>query len=281
MNISKEELDILDQRPSIVYDYFLKSNLLSKDLSLTEVANLSEEFGQKVTVSYLSKLKNGKLPPPSYKITLILAKIFKRDPEILLAASLADSDEYNRVELVKALRWAFPEDSELQIKKRVEDTFLLRVLNIGQSGTSLLLERSMSKKQEIMGTSDKPEIREVPVLSKIFSKTNIYSNDFIEEWTYMKTSKQKLFYFLMNDDSMRTNRIFKNDRVLIDSEEEIQDGDIVLININEDQGIIRKTKKLTNDTYIIYTDNPEVEPVILNKKEMKIRGKVIEILISL
>ncbi|WP_033542897.1 LexA family protein [Planococcus sp. CAU13] len=281
MDISKEELDILSQRPSIVYDHFLKSNLSRNNLSLTEVANLSEEFGQKVTVSYLSKLKNGKLPPPSYKITLILAKIFQRDPEIFLAASLADSDEYNRVELVNALRWAFPEDSEIQIKKRVEDTFLLRFLNIGKSETSLLLEKSISKKYEITGTNDKSEIREVPLLSKIFSKTNIYSNDFIKEWTYIKTSRKKLFYFIMNDDSMKTNRIFKNDRLLIDSEEEIQDGDIALINIDENEGIIRKIKKLTNESYIVYTDNPEVEPVVITKKEIKIRGKVIEILVSL
>ena len=276
-----ETLEILDEKPTIVYDYILKKNITHKDFSLTQIANLSEEYGQKITVSYLSKLKNGKMPPPSYKITLILAKIFQRDPEIFLAASLADSDEYNRVELARALRWAFPKENEVQIKKRLEDVLFCRFINIEENEFSTLIERAVLKKHKLREKNENLEIRKVPVLSKLFSKTNIYLNEFIEEWTYEKTSKERLFYFIANDDSMKANRILKNDRVLIDSEVEVKDGDTVLLNIQEEEAVIRKMKKLTDDKVIVYTDNPEIEPIIINDKDIKVRGKIVKINISL
>jgi transcriptional regulator with XRE-family HTH domain len=96
------------------------SSLLNKlidrsGLSLTEISSRAEKHGQKITTSYLSKLKNGKMPPPSFKISIALALSLDVDPELLLSAGIKDNTEINQEELKKELQEVYPDlkDEEL------------------------------------------------------------------------------------------------------------------------------------------------------------------------
>ncbi|MEH7176794.1 helix-turn-helix domain-containing protein [Neobacillus vireti] len=278
----KEEFNVLDDRQRIVYDHFLESNISQRNLSLTEIANLTEKSGQRITVSYLSKLKNGKMPPPSYKVSLVLAKILGIIPEMLLAASLSDNDEYKRVELAEALKWAFPEEDEFKLKKRLNDVFKFRFKYIGETEASSLIKNSLLDGEQLRSeTSNDPSKNKVPVYTKVTSAGELISSEFVEECIYEDKSNGKLFYFIVSDDSMRTARILKGDKLLINSEVRIKNGDIVLVNIFGKDAIIRKIKKTPSGEVIVYSDNPNFEPIIVNEKEIEIRGKVVKILISL
>ncbi|UKL29977.1 XRE family transcriptional regulator [Bacillus phage PK1] len=97
----------------------LLSELIDKSgLSLTEISQRVEKYGQKITPSYLSKLKNGKMPAPSFKISIALARTLDVDPELLLAAGFVDNKESDREELKKSLRELYPDldNGELMVK---------------------------------------------------------------------------------------------------------------------------------------------------------------------
>jgi repressor LexA len=96
----------------------LLSELIDRSgLSLTEIAARTEKHGQKMTTSYLSKLKNGKMPPPSFKMSIALALSLDVEPEILLSAGIQDNTKHNQEELIKALHDLHPERSEEEMEK--------------------------------------------------------------------------------------------------------------------------------------------------------------------
>jgi repressor LexA len=96
----------------------LLSDLIDKSgLSLTEICARAEKHGQKITSSYLSKLKNGKMPPPSFKMSIALALSLEIDPELLLAEGIKDNSKGNQEELEKALHELHPEMDENELVK--------------------------------------------------------------------------------------------------------------------------------------------------------------------
>jgi transcriptional regulator with XRE-family HTH domain len=99
----------------------LLSDLIDKSgLSLTEISARAEKHGQKITTSYLSKLKNGKMPPPSFKISIALALCLDVDPELLLSAGVKDNIENNQEELKKELQEVYPDLDHIQVAKKVD-----------------------------------------------------------------------------------------------------------------------------------------------------------------
>lgn len=99
----------------------LLSDLIDKSgLSLMELSLRAEKHGQKITSSYLSKLKNGKMPPPSFKISIALALSLEVDPELLLAAGMQDNTETHQEELKKELVELYPDMDDKDIVKKAE-----------------------------------------------------------------------------------------------------------------------------------------------------------------
>jgi len=60
--------------------YYIKKN----KLTLRQIAYYCEEKGQKIAPSYISKLQNGHLPPPSEDVSRVLAEVLNGDPETLI-----------------------------------------------------------------------------------------------------------------------------------------------------------------------------------------------------
>lgn len=57
------------------YAKMLNEIIKNSELSLRQISKRCEDLNLKITPSYISQLKNGKLPPPSEEVSLILAKI--------------------------------------------------------------------------------------------------------------------------------------------------------------------------------------------------------------
>jgi transcriptional regulator with XRE-family HTH domain len=108
----------------------LLSDLIDKSgLSLTEITQKAEEYGQKITTSYLSKLKNGKMPPPSFKISIVLAQALNVEPDLLILAGIKDHNEADKVELENSLDEIYPEKKEVVLQK-INPPFSLAELNL-------------------------------------------------------------------------------------------------------------------------------------------------------
>jgi repressor LexA len=103
----------------------LLSDLIDKSgLSLTEISNQAETLGQKITSSYLSKLKNGKMPPPSYKVSIVLAQVLNVEPELLIVAGMKDHNEANKEELENSLDEIYPDKKEVVLQKIKPSLFI-------------------------------------------------------------------------------------------------------------------------------------------------------------
>lgn len=117
----------------------LLSDLIDKSgLSLKEITERSERYGQKITDSYLSKLKNGKMPAPSFKMSIALARSLDVDPELLLSAGIQDNTETNYDELRKTLQELYPDKDE----EEVEETTTKIIYT--EEERELMLERDLS-----------------------------------------------------------------------------------------------------------------------------------------
>jgi len=57
------------------YAEMLDEIISESELSLRQISNLCKQFNISITPSYISQLKNGKLPPPSPEVSLALAKV--------------------------------------------------------------------------------------------------------------------------------------------------------------------------------------------------------------
>jgi transcriptional regulator with XRE-family HTH domain len=99
------------------YSSLLNELIDRSGLSLTEISLRAEKYGQKITTSYLSKLKNGKMPPPSYKISIVLAQTLDVEPEVLILAGIKDNNVANKEELENSLDEIYPEKKEVVLQK--------------------------------------------------------------------------------------------------------------------------------------------------------------------
>lgn len=57
------------------YAEMLDKIISESELSLRQISKLCNQFDIRITPSYISQLKNGKLPPPSPEVSLALAKV--------------------------------------------------------------------------------------------------------------------------------------------------------------------------------------------------------------
>lgn len=94
------------------YAEMLNQIILKSELSLRQISKRCAEFELSITPSYISQLKNGKLPPPSPEVSLILAQAcnskeasklvfqgyLEKAPEVIKEYMLASS-ELNKVML--------------------------------------------------------------------------------------------------------------------------------------------------------------------------------------
>jgi transcriptional regulator with XRE-family HTH domain len=102
----------------MTYSEMLDAIIEESELSLRQISKLCTQFDISITPSYISQLKNGKLPPPSPEVSLALAKVcnsknqsqlvfqgyMEKAPDVIKEYMLASS-QLNRImleSLVKA-----------------------------------------------------------------------------------------------------------------------------------------------------------------------------------
>lgn len=96
----------------MTYAEMLDAMISESELSLRQISKLCAQFDISITPSYISQLKNGKLPPPTPEVSLALAKVcnsknqsqlvfqgyMEKAPEVIKEYMLASS-QLNRIML--------------------------------------------------------------------------------------------------------------------------------------------------------------------------------------
>ncbi|MDF9845462.1 MULTISPECIES: S24 family peptidase, partial [unclassified Paenibacillus] len=88
------------------------------------------------------------------------------------------------------------------------------------------------------------------------------------------------FYLRAKGDSMNGARIYDGDLLLIRQQEEVEDGEIAAVSI-DDEAVLKKVYK-QNNTLILQSTNPNYPPIVLTGEETNIRiiGKLKKVVIN-
>ncbi len=79
----------------------LKTAISNTDLSLSKICTKINQYGFNLNKGYLSKLQNGKKPPASDKVNLILSEVLKIDHLELRAAAYREKLPQDVLEKLK------------------------------------------------------------------------------------------------------------------------------------------------------------------------------------
>lgn len=125
------------------YSSMLDAIIAKSELSLRQISKRCADLNLHITPSYISQLKNGKLPPPSEEVSLILAKVcgskdqsklvfqgyMEKAPELVREYMLASS-ALNKIMLESLCRSDNNGEISSEFRKHIETLDILSTLEL-------------------------------------------------------------------------------------------------------------------------------------------------------
>ncbi len=144
-------------------------------------------------------------------------------------------------------------------------------------------------RSELMNTSShsssiepfSPGRYRIPIVGRIAAGLPIYNGGEIEGYIdYDKDPGKHVFALRIHGHSMEP-RIMSGDLVIIDEEAGWEDGDIVAVTVNGDDGTCKRIKRYS-DSIALIPINPDFDPQVYSSKQIQdlpvtVVGKVIEL----
>ncbi|KIL45730.1 LexA family transcriptional regulator [Jeotgalibacillus soli] len=121
-----------------------------------------------------------------------------------------------------------------------------------------------------------PLIKNIPSNAPVFSKLNI--EGYIDLANPAEYQENDLIILNVNDPSMSGSRIYSGDKAVVKIKTDFEDGDLVVVNIDDQHATLRKIKKLIDDQLLLTASNDQYEPIIIHKDKVRIIGKVIQVI---
>jgi SOS regulatory protein LexA len=125
-------------------------------------------------------------------------------------------------------------------------------------------------------------ILKVPVLGHIAAGQPILADEHIEEWTEIPNmwnlKPGGAIVLKVKGDSMIGSRIFDGDKVVVKLQQDVENGEIAVVNINGDEATLKRVKKTEGGQVILFPDNPKYEPTFITNESARIIGKVIQVM---
>lgn len=122
----------------------------------------------------------------------------------------------------------------------------------------------------------------VPVLGHIAAGQPILAEEHIEEWTEIPNSwnlKQgEAIVLRVKGDSMIGSRIYDGDKVVVKLQQNVENGEIAVVNVNGNEATLKRLKRTENGQVILYPDNPKYDPIFVTNENARIIGKVIQVM---
>lgn len=121
---------------------------------------------------------------------------------------------------------------------------------------------------------------QIPIVATVAAGEPIYSEENIEGWIdYDKDPRGHVFACRIKGNSM-SPRIQDGDIIIVDQESDWEDGDIVLVTVNGNEGTCKRIQKYA-DSISLISLNPTYDPMVFTTEQVKdlpveIKGKVVE-----
>ena len=121
-----------------------------------------------------------------------------------------------------------------------------------------------------------PEMRKVPLLGAVACGEPIYKEE--NEWISLPTDIKADFCLRCEGDSMINARIFNGDIVFIKACEEVENGEIAAVSIDNEVTLKRVFYYKDKNKLVLNPENPSYEPFIYTNEELndiRILGKAV------
>jgi SOS-response transcriptional repressor LexA len=121
----------------------------------------------------------------------------------------------------------------------------------------------------------------VPVVSQIDANhPRLIREEAIDTWVEMSNPYNyrdgDLFYLSVQDDSMAGSRICSGDKVLVKVQSVVESDDIAVV-IHEGDVMLRRIRHVDGGLALLYPDNPRFKPLVIDERQLRICGKVIQV----
>lgn len=119
----------------------------------------------------------------------------------------------------------------------------------------------------------------VPVLGSIAAGQPILTQEHVLQYDVIPNpgcQEGELFFLIVKGDSMIGSRIYDGDKVLVRVQQEVEDGQIAVVNVDGDSATLKRVKRM-NGQYLLLADNPKYDPIIINSDKARVCGKVIQV----
>lgn len=123
----------------------------------------------------------------------------------------------------------------------------------------------------------------VPHISHIEDGKPIKDEAHIVGWDYVNLknldcTEDELYSSTVTRDSMNGARIYVGDKVLIKMQPDVADGEIAAVNIKGEIATLKRVTHLPGGKLLLIAENPNYQPIIANKKDVRIVGKVLRVI---
>lgn len=122
----------------------------------------------------------------------------------------------------------------------------------------------------------------IPLLGHISAGKPILVEEHIEEYVDIPNpgnyNPDNLIMLKVKGDSMTGSRIYEGDRVLVHLQQEVENGQIAVVNVNGDEATLKRVKKLENGQTLLIASNDKYEPILITDESARVVGKVIQVI---
>jgi repressor LexA len=301
----------VSEQKLIEFGNYLKHIRKEKGLSLRKLEELSG-----VSNAYLSQLENGKrgMPTPEIlkkicgplevpyeelmekagyidlnKETVTAIKENNLDDLITSAAeifikSLSDEDKRNIVNQIQDVHQVDKNTAE----DLVSTTKLFENLTVEEKVSFLDMvvndfkNRNIDTKTVFTMNQNTVKTLRVPVLGHIAAGSPLLADEHIEDWMDIPNTwglkAGEVIVLKVKGDSMIGSRIYDGDKVVVRLQQDVENGEIAVVNVNGDEATLKRVKKSQNGQTFLYPDNPKYDPIVISHEGARIIGKVIQVM---
>ncbi|OCL28635.1 repressor LexA [Orenia metallireducens] len=165
-------------------------------------------------------------------------------------------------------------------KRKPDSEFIEKAANYYNVNTDYLLGRvnfrdKLPENAQIINPDDMVKIPIVGCVScgiPLLAEENIIGYELVDK---NSINGGTYFYLKAQGDSMVGARIYEGDLVLVRQQEDIENGEIAVVMVNDEATLKRIYK--TDNKIILQPENPRYKPIQLCEGNVRIIGKVVEV----
>lgn len=244
------------------YSRLLKQVIADSGYTNKELLQKCTEEGVKIDKAYLSKLSNGKVPPPSEEVSRAIARICGVDESLLVIEGYVDKapeEVRNFFEIIKFTA--------------LTATTKLLQNNIPEQVFKEL--RNYISKEPIANFILQITQNDISSMQFDFADTEVFKlqdND-------MKITLNEPVSILIKDNSMFP-ALEQNSKVTLRLKEIYNDGDLLLIKVKDEENLIARYVFFVNDKVVLKAINKDYPTLEYELDEVTIMGEVAQIIVD-